>query len=65
MKRVDGLPVRMGELRVQVDRWPTTENPEHPYVLTIITVCMYDKKPDHKTIVKAVSDSLEILKATP
>lgn len=48
-----------------MDRWPTTENPEHPYVLTIICVAMYDKKPDHKTILKAVSDSLEILKATP
>lgn len=42
---------------MQVDRWPTTDNTKHPYVLSIVCVGMYDEKPDVATIVKALQDA--------
>jgi hypothetical protein len=52
---------RLGDLKVQVDRWPTSENPMHPYLLSVVIVGMYRSRPDQDTIVRAIEDAAEII----
>ena len=55
---------RIGKLRTQVDRWPTSDLRGAPYVLTVICVGLYDKKPDAKTIVQALRDACDDVMGT-
>ena len=47
---------RVGELRVQVDRWPVRDGAS-PYVLTIICVGGFDARPDKKAIMQMLVDA--------
>ena len=56
---------RIGDIRVQVDRWPITDTfpkPSVPHVLTMICVAMYDREPSKREMIQALSDAIEILK---
>jgi hypothetical protein len=59
------MNLRMGQIRVQVDRWPLTADESNPYVLTIIIGGMYRSKPGVDEIKKALADAVEIIESGP
>lgn len=50
---------RVSELRVQVDRWPLTDDNPTAYMLTIICAGLYAGRPSAATIRKALQDAME------
>ncbi len=55
---------RIGKPRVQVDRFPLSDLPGSPYVLTIICASLYDEKPDVRAIVRALHDASQLVEQT-
>jgi hypothetical protein len=54
---------RLGALRVQVDRWPVTDEAGAPEVLSIIILGLYKSKPDLPTIIEAIKHAGVILES--
>ncbi len=50
--------------RVQVDRWPVSDLPGSPYVLSIIVVGFYDRKPTVAIIEQALIVAIGEIKTT-
>lgn len=53
--------MRVGQLKVQCDRWPLTELKAN-HVLTVVIVGSYDSKPTKEEIAQACADAATIFR---
>lgn len=54
----------VGDMRVQVDRWPLLDDEGGPYILSVIVVGMYPGKPSQADIINALRNTAaDILRA--
>jgi hypothetical protein len=54
---------RLGELKVQCDRWPVSDLPNSPQVLSVIIMGLYDEKPSVAAIASACEAAAKILRS--
>jgi len=47
----------IGDMRVQVDRWPLEGSENAPYILSVILVALYPAKPSKSDIINALQVS--------
>ena len=55
----------VGDMRVQVDRWPLNGSDDAPHILSVIVVALYPKKPSKADIINALqTTAADMLRAT-
>ena len=47
---------RIGELGLQIDRWPVTGSEDHPYLLSMVCITMFDSKPSEQDVVNVMKE---------
>lgn len=53
--------MRLGKLKVQADRWPVSDLPRSPQVLSVIVMGLYSAKPSTEEIAQALREAAEML----
>jgi hypothetical protein len=53
---------RIGELKSQIDRWPLSDDKNTPYVLSIVTLCMFKAKPEKEDIARVMDDAAAVIR---
>jgi hypothetical protein len=48
---------RIGDLKSQIDRWPLSDLPKSPYMVSIVTLCMFTGKPSEEDIARVLDDA--------
>jgi len=55
---------RIGQLKSQIDRWPVSEDENTPYVLSVVTLCLFVGKPEKEDIARVMEDAAVLIRGT-